>query len=143
MPKARKPSPPPPPGRLAGTIIRELEHCATSGQRPETVFEDWLTLVDATLRQLPAQYQAAAQTGQPAPDPPEVQALWGRLRQRYGRPEYWEHFSRALALLLGGTATYQDYPHGLRESHPLIAVFSTSLCTRWTRRTAGLAGCIR
>ncbi len=72
-------------------IVRCFEQVvAISGWRIPEIYDDWLTLVDATLDMLPAHVASCAagrgilpQSG----DSPEAQAVWARLAERYG--EQW------------------------------------------------------
>ena len=88
-------------------IIKELDKAATN-RRPAQVFEDWVSLVHATLRELPRQTAAALQQ-QPHEDLPETAQLFTRLRTHYDRDWQWERFTRATGLLLASAATdYMD-----------------------------------
>jgi hypothetical protein len=88
-------------------IIKELNQAATN-RRPAQVFEDWVALVHANLRELP-RHTAAALQRQPHEELPETAQLYARLRVLYDRPRQWEHFTRATGLLLESAATdYMD-----------------------------------
>jgi hypothetical protein len=88
-------------------IIKQLDKAAY-GRRPSQVFEDWVSLVHANLRELPRQ-TAAALMKQPHEELPETKQLYQRLRLLYGHDRQWEHFARATGLLLESAATdYMD-----------------------------------
>ena len=84
----------------ADQIIKILDKNTSSGYRPDDVFSDWLELIEASLKALPAQAISVASTGQLVEDTPETAALFERLRKRYPRREHFERFSQALAVLL-------------------------------------------
>jgi hypothetical protein len=86
----------------ADRIMKLLEKVCASGSSPYTVFSDFVDLVEASLEMLPAHLASAAKKGTLAEDTPEVAQLFERLRARY-RPEYFELFAKAFALLLEST----------------------------------------
>lgn len=86
----------------ADRIMKLLEKVCASGSSPYTVFSDFVDLVEASLEMLPAHLASAARKGTLAEDTPEVAQLFERLRARY-RPEYFELFAKAFALLLEST----------------------------------------
>lgn len=102
---------PPPISDHVGEIVKLLERNTAYGHRPSAVFTDWLDAVHASLQALPVHMRNAL-AGKPLPeDTPEAQALFARLRSRYPRPQAWEHFAQAFAVLLDGTDGYwQDLP---------------------------------
>jgi hypothetical protein len=55
-----------------------LEKITASGDGNDSVFEDWLDMVKASLEALPGHLKAQ-QTGQPYTDTPENQKLWRQL----------------------------------------------------------------
>jgi len=94
-------------------IIKRLQSIgAISGTRPSVIFDHWLEIVDATLEALPDQVKAVLQTGQLAPDPPEVAEVFERVRTYYDDDRLgpdrcrriWQNFSEAFAYLLAGAA---------------------------------------
>jgi hypothetical protein len=87
----------------AGRIIKLLEKVSASGNSTYRVYDDWTRLVEASLNMLPAHLASAAQHGRLAEDTPEVERLFEEMRTRYHRPEYFEAFSKAFALLLDST----------------------------------------
>jgi len=74
-------------------------------RRVDRVFEDWLRMVDAMLTMMPAHVAAVAQTGQLAQDPPEIAALFGRIRDTYPHLTAEFNFGKAAGLLLESAAT--------------------------------------
>jgi hypothetical protein len=89
--------------RVIRPIIQLLEKNEVAGLRPQTVFEDWLAIVEATLKMLPRHTLNVIHHGRPAEDDPDTAALWARLRERYPRREFFERFKVAFHLLLDGT----------------------------------------
>ncbi len=87
----------------AGRIIKLLEEVCASGSSSYLVYDDWTRLVETSLDMLPAHLASAAQHGRLAEDTPEVKRLFDEMRARYHRPEYFEAFSKAFALLLDST----------------------------------------
>jgi hypothetical protein len=94
-------------------IIKRLQSIgAIAGTRPSVVFDHWLEIVDATLEALPDQVKAVLQTGQLAPDPPEVAEVFERVRAYYDDDRLgidrcrriWQNFSEAFAYLLASAA---------------------------------------
>jgi len=83
---------------IAGRIGGILEKNTAVGRRPHQVFEDWLDLVDCTLRELPRHAQAVQATGKMAEDTPETAAVFERLRAVY-RSGFFDNFAEAFALL--------------------------------------------
>lgn len=85
----------------AGEIIKHLLRVQSwTGNNMSRIFEDWLMLVESELDNLPAHIESAARTGKPAEGSPETQALWQRMRSVYKRPECWDEFTKAFAILL-------------------------------------------
>ncbi|MFN8456972.1 MAG: hypothetical protein U0401_20285 [Anaerolineae bacterium] len=88
-------------------IIRALEKVrASSGDRPEVVFGDWLTWLEVLLTLLPAHLRTAARTGQS--HTAQAQELRSHLRERYRRgggyadpsARIWDSFVEVLGFLL-------------------------------------------
>jgi hypothetical protein len=101
----------PTPERAPAEIIKALSPITHSGHRPDSIFEDWLTITEATLDTLPAHQKSAATTGRPAEDSADVAATWHRLRAKYGeKSEAFNHFSQAFGLLLQAAFTPDDTP---------------------------------
>jgi hypothetical protein len=100
---SRKRTAPVRPDKAAGAIIKELEPL-TYGRSASQVFEDWLSVTEASLIMLPYHARSVAAGEGMAEDTDEVKALWDRLRQTYDR-DGWERFSRAFGHLLNSTAT--------------------------------------
>lgn len=98
------------PDRAAGAIIKELEPL-TYGRSASQVFEDWLSVTEASLVMLPHHTRSVAEGNGMAEDTEEVKAVWDRLRQVYDK-EGWDHLARAFAQLLDSTREgrggYQD-----------------------------------
>lgn len=88
-------------------LIKHLTRATVSGHSQDQVFEDWLSLVEASLTALPDHLKAARETGKPAPDSPETQKLFTTLKARYGK-HGMEAFQQAFAVLLDSTEEYQD-----------------------------------
>ncbi len=85
----------------AGEIIKHLLRVQSwTGNNISRIFEDWLQLVESELDNLPAHLESAVKSGKLAEGSPETQALWQRMRSVYKRPECWEQFSMAFAILL-------------------------------------------
>lgn len=89
--------------RVIRPIIKLLAQNEVAGLRPQTVFEDWLAMVEATLKLLPRHTLNVVRHGRPAEDDPDTAALWARLRERYPRRDDFERFKAAFHLLLEGT----------------------------------------
>lgn len=89
-------------------IIKRLEKIySLTGARPSLIFDDWLSIAEATLTALPDQVKAVGVTGWFAEDPPEVKAIFEMVRARYqnsynpeGATAVWECFGEAFSLLL-------------------------------------------
>jgi hypothetical protein len=86
----------------ADRIMKLLEKVCASGCGPHQVFSNFTEIVEASLEMLPAHLASAARSGKLAEDTPEVAQLFERLRTRY-RPEHFELFAKAFALLLEST----------------------------------------
>ena len=84
-------------------IMRSLDRITTHRRRSK-VFDDWLELVDAYLRMLPAHAESIATNGRPADDDDEAKELWKRLleRERYDADDM-KHFAQACTALLVGS----------------------------------------
>lgn len=96
-------------------IIRLLEKNTAAGVRPHEVFGDWIDLTVATLETIPLRWRAHW-NGEPFDDKPETQALFARLREKYGyhsknpRP-YFDRFAECTSLLLeAASVDYMDLP---------------------------------
>lgn len=96
-------------------IIRLLEKNTAAGVRPHEVFGDWIDLTAATLETIPLRWRAHW-AGEPFDDKPETQALFARLRDKYGyhgknpRP-YFDRFAECMSLLLeAASVDYMDLP---------------------------------
>jgi hypothetical protein len=100
---SRKRTAPVRPDKAAGAIIKELEPL-TYGRSASQVFDDWLSVTEASLVMLPHHARSVAAGEGMAQDTDEVKALWERLRQVYDKAG-WERLSRAFAHLLDSTAT--------------------------------------
>src|SRR5689334_5490743 len=99
-----------PSDRNAAQIVKVLDPITSVGIMQDTVFEDWLEVVEACLDSLPY-HVGAALRGQPLTDTPATQALFKRLHQRYdqkGSDRTWVYdaFAKAMAILLD--AAYED-----------------------------------
>lgn len=81
-------------------IIRELQRVELSGQMPYQIFRDWCELVRASLSMLPKHLKSAAQDHRLADDPPDVKALFERMRGIYPKKLYFEYFANAMGILL-------------------------------------------
>jgi len=92
-------------------IVKELDHViAISGKGRQQVFDDWLEVVDCTLKEMPAHAETICQGGTLSDlvDSEETQAVFARLResyQAYGHkvdvwPRAYEYFRTAFHLLL-------------------------------------------
>jgi len=99
----------------AAAIVKVLDTITATGQRPNTIFSDWLELVEGTLDMLPTHARSLKETGKPAEDLPEVAQVWEQVRSRYENKAWvFERFSEAFGLLLNathlpdGTPSYQD-----------------------------------
>ena len=100
---SRKHTAPVRPDKAAGAIIKELEPL-TYGRSASQVFEDWLSVTEASLIMLPHHVRSVAEGKGMAEDTDEVKALWERLREVYDG-DGWERLSRAFAHLLDSSAT--------------------------------------
>jgi hypothetical protein len=94
-------------GQYAQKISRCLEKVSRhSGYHPPVVFQDWLQVVEACLKALPAHLTALIESGQLAEDPPDIAQVFSQLRTRYSAHDHktsadiWSLFSQAFALLL-------------------------------------------
>ena len=91
-------------------IVRLIEQMAImSGLSPYVLLRDWLGMLESGLKMWPANMRAMALEGQFIEDPPEIQAIFSQVRERYlrvseQRPAVYrqmqEAFSEAFALLL-------------------------------------------
>ena len=100
-----KPKIEPPPS--AQEIIKRLEKVTATGNSRSRIFEDWLTLVEATLEAMPAHAKSMLERGEPAEDPPEVKAAWEKIAAKY--PAWaFECFTQAFAVLCNGASEFQD-----------------------------------
>lgn len=89
-------------------IIKALEGVAArSHVRIGRIFRDWTEACLASLKMSSVHAEAVLRTGAPAEDPPEIKALWERLRAVYPH-EAFNLFSRALGVLLDSSQIYQD-----------------------------------
>lgn len=92
-------------GKKAGEIQRILDRVQAIGRRPSEIFEDWLSMVVATLEAIPTRFMASVQ-GQEFVDTEETVTLFNRLRDRYrarygDNPAiYYEMLIQAFSLLL-------------------------------------------
>jgi hypothetical protein len=67
-----------------GRIVEHIERVSAAARlSPYTVLADWLGMIEATLRRYGLNAKAVYFTGRPAPDPPEVAAIFRRARERY------------------------------------------------------------
>lgn len=98
------------PDQAAGAIIKELEPLSY-GRSASQVFEDWLSVTEASLVMLPHHTRSVAEGKGMAEDTEEVKAVWDRLRQVYDK-EGWDRLARAFAHLVNSTKEgrggYQD-----------------------------------
>lgn len=85
--------------------------CHHSGHRPSVVFNDWIRMVEITLRLLPDHVMFIGETGRLPEEPEEAQQLFAEVRSRYenryhpqGFKIIWENFCQAFSLLLDSTA---------------------------------------
>jgi hypothetical protein len=99
----------------AAAIVKVLDTITATGQRPNTIFSDWLELVEGTLDMLPTHARSLKETGKPAEDPPDVAQVWEQVRSRYEKKAWvFERFSEAFGLLMNAahppdeTLSYQD-----------------------------------
>jgi hypothetical protein len=96
--------------QAAGAIMKELEPL-TYGRSASSVFEDWLSVTEASLIMLPHHARSVAEGNGMAEDMEEVKAVWERLRKVYDK-EGWDRLARAFAHLLNSTEEgrggYQD-----------------------------------
>ncbi len=113
--RKRQPEHPHIPEQASAEIIKALSPIASTGHRPDTIFEDWLVLSEATLDMLPTHLKSSLNTGQLAEDSPEAAETWTTMRQKYGEKTWvFVRFSEAFGLLLNAaylpdeTPTYQD-----------------------------------
>jgi hypothetical protein len=89
-------------------IIKQFDHIhVITGDRPSTIFENFIDLTEATLRALPEQVKALGNTGQFKEDDPETQEIFSRIQSRYrrtyrqdGERTVWACFVEAFGLLL-------------------------------------------
>lgn len=81
-------------------IIKTLESITSSGVSAHDIFDDFLNIALDSLERLPDHVRSIVQTGKPADDTEEVQKRFGRLRERYQNPVYFERFSEAFAYLM-------------------------------------------
>lgn len=82
----------------AARIAAKLDEITRAGQRPDTIFDDWLEMMLTLLERMPEHLKSLRDNGWPAEDTPAGQALWARLRQRY--PAWaFEKFKEAYHLL--------------------------------------------
>lgn len=77
-----------------------------------TAFRDFVAMAEATLRMMPVNLQSAMAGQGVATDPPDIQALWSDLRNRYELRE-WDYLAEAFNLLLEcgyqhNEPTYED-----------------------------------
>lgn len=85
----------------AGEIIKRLLRVQSyTGNNMSRIFEDWLQLAESELDNLPAHLESAAKTGKLSEGSPDTQALWQRLRGVYAKPQCWDEFTQAFAILL-------------------------------------------
>jgi hypothetical protein len=101
--------------QLRDQIVRLLDKNTAAGVRPHEVFGDWIDLTAATLETIPLRWRAHW-AGEPFNDTPETQALFTRLRGKYGyhgnnpRP-YFDRFAECTSLLLeAASVDYMDLP---------------------------------
>jgi hypothetical protein len=78
--------------------------CQASGLSPFVVFSDFAGMLEASLTLLPANMKATALTGHFIDDPPEVQAIFARARERYLQatrryPAAYRHMQTAFATM--------------------------------------------
>jgi hypothetical protein len=93
--------------RYRKEIIKYLSGNLHTGRRQDDVFQDWLELVRASLLMLPEHCKSAASRKTMAEDDGDTQALFERMRHRYGRPEF-DNFAKAFGALHESAATFQD-----------------------------------
>lgn len=98
----------------AREIEKILSKVEATGQRPYQIFSDWLELIEAALKAMPAHLTAAAR-GEMHQDDEETAALWARMRTRYGDDDpkrnkrYFTLFAKAFAILFEASTTdYMD-----------------------------------
>jgi len=85
----------------AGEIIKHLSRVQSySGNNMNRIFDDWLQLAESELDNLPAHLESAVKTGKLAEGSAETQALWQRMRSTYSKPQCWDEFAKAFAILL-------------------------------------------
>jgi hypothetical protein len=103
-------------------IVRLIEQmAAVSGLGPYVLLTDWLGMLESGLKMWPDNMRAMALEGQFIEDPPEIQAIFSRARERYlraseQRPAVYrqmqEAYSEAFGLLLDSTPTQLDQTGG-------------------------------
>ncbi|MCK6623704.1 MAG: hypothetical protein DPW09_02085 [Anaerolineae bacterium] len=104
-------------------IIKRLEKIySLTGARPSLIFDDWLSIAEATLAALPNQVKAVGATGWFAEDSLEVKAVFDGVRARYQNtynPEsatvVWECFGEAFSLLLESSEELSLWGRGSDE----------------------------
>lgn len=91
-----------------GDILKRLTRVQSwTGNRIGRIFEDWLLIVEASLEAMPRHLASAIENGTMAEDTPEAQALFARMRSSYPRPECWQAFQEAFAILLELPESFQ------------------------------------
>ncbi|MBN1220814.1 MAG: hypothetical protein JXM69_17970 [Anaerolineae bacterium] len=124
-------------------LIRQM--AATSTIPIITLLKDWLGMLESGLKMWPEQWRALTATGQFAQDPPDIQAIFSRARERYLRasaqyPAVYRQmqaaFSEAFALLLDSAAPGLAHYGQQTDLNPNVIgqVFLTCLDfpARWT-----------
>lgn len=94
--------------QYAKDIIKHLDRITASGHSAYVIFEDFLDLTLACLTALPDHVKSAARNGTFAPETPEAEQLFERLRNRYTSAKSWEHFAQAFHTLLDSTDGESD-----------------------------------
>jgi len=102
---------------VARDVVKILDHITATGERPNSILEDFLDLSLACMDMLPAQTQAVLASGRTLDDPPEYQKLWHQLRTKYrvtpssNRKWVFDRFAEALHVLMVGChkADYEDF----------------------------------
>jgi hypothetical protein len=97
--------------QYAKQIIKHLDHITASGNRPSTIFQDFIDMTCATLEAIPVHLRSAVRDRQFAADTEETAKLFERMRGRYASSYCWEHFSNAFYTLLDSA----DGPDGALE----------------------------